>query len=72
MTCPRCGWPSTHLIKPYHESAWSEHGGMCGRCCQQAASHYDAQEKWPAFAEPGVYGTMTRPGQMPASSEDEW
>jgi len=45
---------------------------MCGRCCQQAASHYDAQEKWPAFAEPGVYGTMTRPGQMPASSEDEW
>jgi hypothetical protein len=66
LTCPRCGWPANYLIKPYHESPWIEHGGMCGRCCQQAAEHHDSK-KWPPPREPYEYLPMTWPGQMPES-----
>lgn len=46
LTCPRCGWPATILIKPYYESPWIEHGGFCGYCAQQAAEHFD-KKGWP-------------------------
>jgi hypothetical protein len=50
LTCPRCGWPCTHLVVPYHESEWIEHGGFCAECCNEAAARYD-QIGWPDYRE---------------------
>lgn len=58
LTCPRCGWPCTHLVIPYHESAWAEHGGMCCECCNEAAEHYD-ENGWPL-----------RPGEEPEAEPE--
>jgi hypothetical protein len=58
-TCPRCGWPCTHLVVPYHDSVWIEHGGVCCECCQEAAMVYEKTE-WPPHREgfaDGVGGT---------------
>jgi hypothetical protein len=61
LTCPRCGWPARYLIKPYHESVWTVYGGMCGWCCQQAATHHD-KTAWPPPAVEGAIGTVVWPG----------
>lgn len=70
LTCPRCGWPCKYLIKPYHESVWSAHGGMCGPCCQQAAGYYDAKSAWPPPETQGTYGTIT--WTVPEGDSGEW
>lgn len=46
FTCPRCGWPCTHLVPPYYESPWREFGGICSACIQEAVSKFD-REGWP-------------------------
>jgi hypothetical protein len=46
LTCPRCGWPCTHLVIPYYDSPWIQYGGVCCECCQEAAAHFD-QVGWP-------------------------
>ena len=46
-TCPRCGWPCTHLVKSYWASPWNEHGGMCTQCCKEAVAKFD-KSGWPA------------------------
>lgn len=45
-TCPRCGWPCTHLVKAYFDSVWNEHGGICTLCCQDAVIRFD-RDGWP-------------------------
>ena len=47
LTCPRCGWPCTHLVRAYWPSPWNEHGGMCHECCMDACAAYDRKGTWP-------------------------
>lgn len=45
-TCPRCGWPCTHLVHAYFDSPWNEHGGICTQCCHEANLRFDVVG-WP-------------------------
>lgn len=45
-TCPRCGWPCTHLVRAYWNSPWNDHGGFCTICCQEAERRFD-RDGWP-------------------------
>lgn len=50
-TCPRCGWPCNHLVKPYWVSPYRRLGGICAQCCIEANEHYD-QVGWPPEPQP--------------------
>lgn len=45
-TCPRCGWPCTHIVSCYYDSPWNEHGGICSACIQEAVALFDTKG-WP-------------------------
>lgn len=50
LTCPRCGWPCTHLVISYYDSPWNQYGGKCCECCNEAAAYHD-RVGWPAWPD---------------------
>jgi hypothetical protein len=46
-TCPRCGWPCTHLVTTYWGSPFNEWGGLCSECVKGAVFVFD-RDGWPA------------------------
>lgn len=62
-TCPRCGWPCTHLVRAYYVSVWNDHGGICTLCCQDAQMRFD-RDGWPpdpGEVQPEVKGRAVEP-----------
>lgn len=60
LTCPRCGWPCVHLVRPYYESPWREFGGICSACVQEAVSKFD-RDGWPP--DPRDVPEVKKPGE---------
>ena len=50
-TCPRCGWPCTHLVRAYWNSPWNPHGGICSQCIKEAVRIFD-RDGWPPEPQP--------------------